>query len=142
MKRNTINFWINIVIFIDFFLVVFTGIVLREFPVNLSGGTVLGLPRKELADLHWVWALSMILLIFAHLLLHWGWAKVSFKRHLRIGPIALASGAIILVLISMIVAPVYFTKDLPNRQEAKGSYQKHFSPPEIGALLNKVAPKW
>jgi hypothetical protein len=119
MKKNITNFWINIIIFMDFILVVFTGVVLREFPVDLSGYTVLGVPRKELADLHWVLALSMVLFIFAHLILHWGWAKVSFRRHFRIGPKALAVSAIVLVIISMIIAPVYFTKDLPGKQEEK-----------------------
>jgi hypothetical protein len=119
MKNKSLNFWINIVIFIDFILVVFTGIVLREFPVDLSGCTVLGLPRKELADLHWVLSLSIILFIFAHLVLHWGWAKVSFRKHLRVGKKALAVTAIVIVVISMLIAPVYLTKDLPTRKAAK-----------------------
>ncbi len=122
MKKKSLNFWINIVIFIAFILVVFTGIVLREFPVDLSGCTVLGVPRKELADLHWVLSLSMILFIFAHLVLHWGWAKMSFRKHLHLGPKALAITAIVLVLVSMLVAPVYLTKDLPGRQEENVAY--------------------
>ena len=137
MKKKSLNFWINIVVFIDFILAVFTGIVLREFPVDLSGCTVLGVPRKELADLHWVLSLSMILFIFAHLVLHWGWAKVSFRRHLRVGPKALAITAIVLVLVSMLVAPVYLTKDLPGRQEEKVAYVKPDPSPDIAASLGE-----
>jgi glucan phosphoethanolaminetransferase (alkaline phosphatase superfamily) len=137
MKKNNMNFWINILIFIDFVLVVFTGIVLREFSVDLRGYTVLGVPRNELADLHWVLALSMILFIFAHLVLHWGWARVSFKRHLRIGPKSLAVGAIVLVLIAMIVAPVYLTKNLPDRHETKTAYQKQGPSTQIVASVEK-----
>ena len=124
MTRKSLNFWIDIVIFIDFLLVVFTGIVLREFSVDLSGSTVLGVPRKELADLHWVMALSMILFVFGHLLLHWGWAKASFKKHLRIGPTALAVTAIVLVAISMIAAPLYLTRNLPSGKAVKTAYSQ------------------
>lgn len=124
MKTKSLNFWIDIAIFIAFILVVFTGIVLREFPVDLSGYTVLGAPRKELADLHWVLALSMIIFIFAHLMLHWGWAKASFKKHLRIGPRALAVTAVVLIVISMIAAPVYLTRDLPAANPEKSAYAK------------------
>ena len=115
--------------------------MLRDFHVDLIGYTVLGEPRKEMADLHWVLALSMILLILAHFVLHCGWAKVSFKRRLRVGPTALAASAIILVLISMIVAPIFLTKDLPKRKEVKVTYQKQAPSPEMGSWLNKVADK-
>jgi len=137
MTRKSINFWIDIGIFMAFILAVFTGIVLREFPVDLSGCTVLGVPRKELADLHWVLALSMILCIFAHLVLHWSWAKVSFRKHLRIGPKALAITAIMLVAISMIAAPVYLTKDLPSGKAVKAAYAREEPPPDIAASIEQ-----
>jgi hypothetical protein len=137
MKKKSLNFWINIGIFIDFILVVFTGIVLREFSVDLSGCTVLGVPRKELADLHWVLSLSIIVFIFAHLVLHWGWAKVSFRKHLRLGPKALAVTAIVLVLISMVVAPAYLTRDLPKGKAMKANYSKTGSLPEITASFEQ-----
>jgi len=139
MKRNTINFWIDIVIFIEFVAVVFTGVVLREFPVDLSGCTVLGVPRKELADLHWVLSLSLILFIFAHLVLHWGWAKGSFKKYLRVGPKALAVAATLIIILSSIVAPVYLTKDLPSRKDVKAAYSKARPASEIVASLEEGA---
>jgi hypothetical protein len=141
MTKKSLNFWIDILIFIDFILVVFTGIVLREFPVDLSGCTALGVPRKELADLHWVLALSMILFIFVHLLLHWGWAKVRFKKHLRVGPKTLAVTAVVLVAISMIVAPVYLTKDLPRRKDLKPAYSKTQPSPEMVVSFEQGAEK-
>ncbi|MBW2006350.1 MAG: DUF4405 domain-containing protein [Deltaproteobacteria bacterium] len=137
MKKKSMNFWIDILIFICFIAVVFTGIVLREFPVDLSEYTVLGVPRKELADLHWILSLSMIIFILVHLVLHWGWAKVSFRKHLRLGPKALAVTAIVLVVISMIVAPVYLTKDIPKRKSEKVTYSKAESLSEIVASLEE-----
>ncbi len=119
MKKNTINFWIDFFLFIEFILVVFSGIVLREFPVDLCGYTVLGVPRKDFADLHWTLSLIMILFIFVHLWLHWGWARVVFKRRLRITPGVLAVSVILLVLISMLFAPVYLTKNLPDKRKSQ-----------------------
>lgn len=124
MKKNTINFWTNILTFINLMLVIFTGILLREFPAELSGPALLGAFRKEWVDLHWVLSLSLILFIFTHLVLHWGWAKGSFKKYLRVGPRALAVTATLIVLLAAIVAPVYLTKDLPSREDVQAAYPK------------------
>ncbi|MBW1676827.1 MAG: DUF4405 domain-containing protein, partial [Deltaproteobacteria bacterium] len=113
MKKNTINFWTNILTFINFIFVIFTGILLREFPAELSGATLLSAARKEWVDLHWMLSLLLLLFIFTHLVLHWGWAKGTFRKYLRVGPRALAITATLIVLLAAVVAPVYLTKDLP-----------------------------
>lgn len=124
MKKNTINFWTNILTFINFIFVIFTGILLREFPAELSGTTLLGAVRKDWTDLHWMLSLLLLLFIFAHLVLHWGWAKGSFKKYLRVGPRALAITATLIILLAAIVAPVYLTKDLPNRKDVQATYSE------------------
>ena len=124
MKKNKINFWTNILTFINFILVIFTGILLREFPAELSGTTLLGAVRKDWVDLHWMLSLLLLVFIFAHLVLHWSWAKGSFKKYLRIGPRALAVTATLLILLAAIGAPVYLTKDLPNRKDVQAIYSK------------------
>ena len=124
MRKNTINFWTNILTFINFIFVIFTGILLREFPAELSGATLLGAVRKDWVDLHWMLSLLLLLFIFAHLVLHWGWAKGSFRKYLRVGPRALAITATLMVLVAAIVAPVYLTKDLPNRKDVQATYSK------------------
>jgi len=124
MKKNTINFWTNILTFINFILVIFTGILLREFPAELSGTTIFGAVRKDWVDLHWMLSLLLLFFIFAHLVLHWSWAKGSFKKYLRIGPRALAITATLIVLLAAIGAPVYLTKDLPNRKDVQAINSK------------------
>jgi hypothetical protein len=124
MKKNTINFWTDILTFINFILVIFTGILLREFPAELSGATLLGAVRKDWIDLHWMLSLLLLFFIFAHLVLHWGWAKGSFKKYLRVGPRALAITATLIVLLAAIGAPVYLTKDLPNRKDVQAAHSK------------------
>jgi len=124
MKKNRINFWTNILTFINFIFVIFTGVLLREFPAELSGTTLLGAVRKDWVDLHWMLSLLLLLFIFAHLVLHWGWAKGSFKKYLRVGPRALAITATLITLLAAIGAPVYLTKDLPNRKDVQAAYSK------------------
>jgi hypothetical protein len=138
MKKNTMNFWIDFFLFINFILVVFTGIVLREFPVDLSGYTVLGVPRKDFADLHWMLSLMMILFLFTHMVLHWGWAKAASLKRLRIPPKVLAVSAIVLVLISMVVAPVYITKNLPDKRKSQADLFKPGLSVESGASFDQV----
>ena len=138
MKKNTMNFWIDFILFIDFILVVFTGIVLREFHVDLIQYTVLGVPRKEFADLHWTLSLLMILFLFAHLILHWGWAKAASLKRFRIPPKILAVSAIMLVFISMVVAPAYITKNLPGNRKSKVDFIKQGLSVESAASFNKV----
>jgi len=124
MKKNAINFWTNILTFTNFILVIFTGVLLREFPVELTGTTLLGVVRRDWVDLHWMLSLFLLLFIFSHLVLHWRWAKGSFKKYLRVGPKALAVTATLMVLVAAIVAPVYLTKDLPNRKGVQATYSK------------------
>jgi hypothetical protein len=124
MKKNTVNFWIDILIFIHFVLIIFTGVLLREFPPELKAHTVLGVTRYDWGDLHWVMALSLIFFIILHLVLHWSWAKLSFKRYLRIGPKTLAITATVIVIVSAIVAPVYLTREFPDRKDVKAFYLK------------------
>ncbi|MBW2340100.1 MAG: DUF4405 domain-containing protein [Deltaproteobacteria bacterium] len=136
MKKNTINFWTNILTFINFIFVIFTGILLREFPAELSGATLLSAARKEWVDLHWMLSLLLLLFIFTHLVLHWGWAKGTFRKYLRVGPRALAITATLIVLLAAVVAPVYLTKDLPNRKDVKSAYYEA----GISSLEERIHP--
>jgi hypothetical protein len=71
MKKNTMNLWVDIIIFIDFMAVIFTGVLIHRFPYELKGGAILGFPRYEWGDLHWVLTLFLIFLTILHLILHW-----------------------------------------------------------------------
>jgi len=138
MKKTTRNLWIDIGMFILLIAVVSTGIILREFPVDVTGYTVLGEPRKEWADLHWVLSLALMVIVSVHLLCHWGWTRMSVERHLGVGPRALAFTVIVLAVISMIAAPVYLTKDLPDRKEVIGTCADAGFPPEIVAFAEEA----
>ena len=130
MKKNTLNFWLDMVIFVDFIALIFTGVLLRNFPSALSGSTIVGVTRHDWVDLHWVLALSLILFIFIHLALHWNWAKGSSKKYLRVGPKTLVISVTLIIIFFGIVVPGYLTKDFPDKEEFKDTYTKE-SPYEV-----------
>jgi len=127
MKKNSINFWIDVIIFVDFLAVMFTGILIHRFPYELKRGTILGFPRYEWGDLHWVLALFLIFLILFHLVFHWNWAKVSFNKYLRIEPKAIAITVIAIAIFCGIVAPICLTQDFPDRKRLRDTYRASYS---------------
>ena len=49
---------------------------------------------------------------------------MSFKRYLRVGPKTLAITATVIVIVSAIVAPVYLTREFPDRKDVEAFYVK------------------
>ena len=124
MKKNIMNFWTDILIFINFIGVIFTGVLLHRFPYEVSESTILGITRYDWGDIHWALSLIFIILIFAHLVLHWNWAKVSFKKYLRMKPKTLVIIVIVITIFVGILVPTNLTKDFPDRKEFKDTYPK------------------
>jgi hypothetical protein len=118
MKKNALNFLVDIFVFINFIALIFTGVLLRNFPSAMTGTSILGVTRHDWIDLHWVLALSLVLVIFMHLALHWSWAKGSSKKYLRVGPKTLVVSATLVIIFFGIVVPGYLTKDLPKTKES------------------------
>ena len=131
MKKNSLNFLADMFLFIDFIALIFTGVLLRNVPQAMSGTSILGVQRHDWVDLHWVLALSLVLVIFIHLALHWSWAKGSSKKYLRIGPKTLVVSATLAIIFFGIVAPGYLTKDFPNRKDSPYNLEQ-----EAGIPLN------
>ncbi len=84
MKRITFNFWIDLVSFLVFFLLVFTGLLIYYIlpPCeNCTGGTTVsgvakelwGLDRHGFGDIHFYLSLLTIGLMVLHVALHWSW---------------------------------------------------------------------
>ena len=119
MRKNKINFSIDVLVFISVIGAVFTGVLLRRFPFEAGDRTIWGICRYDWGDLHWVFCLGFMVLVFIHLLLHWHWAKQNFRRYLAIGPKTLVAGTLVITLVFSIVIPVYLTRDLPSRKAFK-----------------------
>jgi hypothetical protein len=91
MKRTTLNFIIDLIGFIDLLCMVITGIIMMYvLPPGTGGGgfrggrpegaeLLLSLGRHEWGKIHYCLALVFIVLMTAHVLLHWEWIKGCFK---------------------------------------------------------------
>ena len=116
MRRTVTNFWLDILIFIAFIGMTSTGVLLLGVPYGF-GGTILGLPRYDWGDLHWVLSLLFVVLTMIHIALHWSWMTASFEKRLGVGSKAVAIVLVAMILIFCIILPIYFTKDFPGRKE-------------------------
>ena len=77
MKRNTINFWVDLLTFIVLFLKIWTGLLIHYIlPAGQGRGKSLelwGLNRHEYGVIHFYLAVAMIALVVIHIWLHWPW---------------------------------------------------------------------
>ncbi|MDC7127015.1 MAG: DUF4405 domain-containing protein [Spirochaetales bacterium] len=107
MKRNTLNFYVDIITFIVFIGVVSTGIILRAPSLDTLPW---GITHKELVDFHWILGVLMLILVLIHLLLHWNWAKVNFYKKLKLKPVPLIIIVSIIIIASIFIIPLYFVR--------------------------------
>jgi hypothetical protein len=77
MKRNTINFWIDLLAVIVLFAEIWTGLLIHYIlPPGQGRGRSLelwGLNRHQYGTIHFYLAIAMITLIIIHIWLHWPW---------------------------------------------------------------------
>lgn len=106
MRRTTVNFIMDSIVFVDLLLLATTGAIMRwVLPPGSGGGggghgsgfrggrlsgpdaeqvrQLLGLGRHDWGDVHFVLALLFVVLIVVHLVLHWAWIKTCAKSLLR-----------------------------------------------------------
>lgn len=91
MKRTTLNFTIALISFVDLLCMVATGMIMMYvLPPGTGGGgfrggrtegaeLLLSLSRHQWGKIHYCLALVFIVLMTAHVLLHWEWIKSWFK---------------------------------------------------------------
>jgi len=93
MKRSTLNFVIDLISFVDLLGMIFTGIIMRYILPPGTGGRGGGgsdgigrhikylwsMTRHEWGSIHFYLALAFIVLMTAHILLHWTWIKSYVK---------------------------------------------------------------
>jgi hypothetical protein len=88
MKRNTINFWIDLFTFIVLFAKIWTGLLVHYvLPPGQGRGHSLelwGLNRHEYGAVHFYLAIAMIVLVVIHVWLHWSWICTTLSGLLKI----------------------------------------------------------
>jgi hypothetical protein len=94
MKRNSLNFTIDLVSFINLLCLIFTGLIVKYILPPGSGGQGrllhegLGrehikqfwhMSRHDWGNIHFYLAVLFVILMTVHIILHWAWIKKSFK---------------------------------------------------------------
>jgi hypothetical protein len=94
MKRSTLNFLIDLVSFADLLCLAFTGFIMKYILPPGTGGHgyafrggrgaqevkyLWSMTRHQWGDIHFYLALAFVILMAAHVFLHWSWIKSTFK---------------------------------------------------------------
>ncbi len=82
MKRNTLNFWINLVSFVVLWFMLITGIIIAEILPPSSGELALSLwgqDRHDIGAIHKYLSYTFIVLMLAHVWLHWTWVCATLR---------------------------------------------------------------
>jgi len=120
MKRNTLNFWIDLLTFLIMWMLTVTGLLIHYvLPDGQGRGRswfLWGWNRHDYGDLHFYLALSLIVLCVIHVWLHWGWVCHTaccvftgqtgiVRRNHMYGAIVLA-GLIVITIGALYVAKI------------------------------------
>ncbi len=110
MKRNTMNYWIDLFTFIVLFEKIWTGLLGHYvLPPGQGRGHYLelwGLNRHEYGVIHFYLAIAMIVLVVIHVWLHWSWickTLVGLLQIKRPNPSRYSLYAIISLLIAILL---------------------------------------
>lgn len=110
MKRNTLNFWIDLISFLVMFGLIWTGLLIHYVLPPGTGGrhggqglSLWGLGRHDYGDIHFYLALTLIGLMVIHVWLHWSWICEVMNKLLGMKSTSSARratyGIVLLVLI-------------------------------------------
>ena len=95
MKRNTLNFTIDLLAFTACIGLITTAFIMRFILPPGSGGrgqllhdgrgaehikTLLSMGRHDWGDIHFYFAIGFVLLLTTHLTLHFGWIENTCKK--------------------------------------------------------------
>ncbi len=87
MKRNTVNFWIDVISLLPMLGLTWTGLLIHYVLPPGTGGrhgdqalTVWGLGRHDYGTVHFYLALTLVALMVIHLWLHWSWVCATVRR--------------------------------------------------------------
>lgn len=86
MKRNTLNFWVNLVSFLVLWGMIITGIIIAEILPPRSGHygmNIWGQDRHDIGVIHKYLSYSFIGLMVVHVWLHWTWVCATFHQLFR-----------------------------------------------------------
>jgi len=94
MKRNSLNFIVDLAALLDLVGLAFTGLIMKYILPPGTGGLgrqlhggagrehikdFWSMSRHEWGNIHFYLAVLFVILMVVHIVLHWGWIKSYFK---------------------------------------------------------------
>lgn len=73
MKRNKINYWINLLMLLAFLVTSISGIIIWLRIEYFYCQNIIGLTKFQLREIHLWGSLLLLILVSLHLLIHWDW---------------------------------------------------------------------
>jgi hypothetical protein len=111
MKRNTLNFWIDVVSLFVMVALIWTGLLIHYVLPPGTGGrhgepglTVFGMGRHDYGDIHFYLALVLIGLMLIHVWLHWSWVYATINKLLGTKSMSGLRSAIYGIVLLVIIA--------------------------------------
>ena len=126
MKRNTLNFWIDLISLLVMLGLIWTGLLIHYVLPPGTGGrhggqgvTLWGLGRHDYGDIHLYMALTMIGLMVIHVWLHWSWVCATVNKLLGMKATsnarrAMYGVAILMISAALICGSLFWTRSQVN----------------------------
>jgi hypothetical protein len=110
MRRSFLNWLIDFALFVSVLGLLLTGLLIEFIlPPGSHGDAVWSLSRHAWGEIHFWFAVTMIVIAVLHVILHWGWVcTVAMKllKRTAVAPQRMqrhVAGAIVIVLLLLIV---------------------------------------
>ncbi|MFH1760242.1 MAG: DUF4405 domain-containing protein, partial [bacterium] len=105
MNKRKLNFIVDILMTICFFIVAFIGVLMGSFigkghSVSNSSKYFLGFHRHEWGYIHWVFSIAFVIFFIIHLILHWQWVKGAFQKYTHLNALV---GSLLVIIISAVI---------------------------------------
>jgi len=131
MSRNRLNLVVDLLAYLAMAGLIATGIILHfRLPPHSRSDAMLGLTRHEWGSIHFYTALSLLVLMVLHIVLHWKWVTHTFAAlfggERAAKPGAGLGGATLLIVLGLVVATLISAPwAVPVREGGAASASEH-----------------
>lgn len=127
MRKPEVNFAIDALALFLFLCLASTGLLIYLIMPPASGLAVWGMDRHGWGEIHFWIALTFVLLILIHFILHWTWIKTKVKGNSKIAQVSKTRTiiAILLMLFVLFLLIMPFLSPVEKAGDRLGRHLDH-----------------
>jgi len=127
MRKPELNFIVDVVAFFLFLCLISTGLLIYFIIPPASGLSVWGMGRHEWGEFHFWVALTFLLFMVVHFILHWTWIKTKVKGSSKDHHISRTRSiiAILVILFATILLIAPFLSPVEKTEGGHGRQDTH-----------------